>query len=156
MSRVGNIFKASTLIKIFLFLDRKLYFHALNSFREITVSLKLVNNSTKWFKNPALYETEFVEIGNRGTQCESATMDSDGNLYCSIISSNALTSWSSVSQQNYNADSLKVVAYNPEQIKFVTGMKINRNSLDENELFMISSDPKVGQYIPKLLIILVF
>ncbi|XP_017480792.1 PREDICTED: protein yellow [Rhagoletis zephyria] len=126
--------------------DRRLYFHALNSFLEVSVPLSLVNNASLWTlpsnseKQDELYD-QFKIIGSRGIQCESEAMDNDGNLYCSLISSSALTAWKEDS--DYDSDNLKVVAYNPERLRFVTGLKINRNNLEEDELWALSSNPEL-------------
>ncbi|CAD6993529.1 protein yellow isoform X2 [Ceratitis capitata] len=126
--------------------NRRLYFHALNSFLEVSVPLFLVNNATLWTL-PKDVETqkellnEFRVVGSRGIQCESEAMDSDGNLYCSLISSSALIAWREDSE--YDSDHLKVVAYNPDKLRFVTGLKVNRNNLDEDELWALSSNPEL-------------
>ncbi|XP_036347452.1 uncharacterized protein LOC118756818, partial [Rhagoletis pomonella] len=120
--------------------------HALNSFLEVSVPLSLVNNASFWTlpsnseKQDELYD-QFKIIGSRGIQCESEAMDNDGNLYCSLISSSALIAWKEDS--DYDSDNLKVVAYNPERLRFVTGLKINRNNLEEDELWALSSNPEL-------------
>ncbi|XP_054747101.1 protein yellow [Anastrepha obliqua] len=126
--------------------DRRLYFHALNSFLEVSVPLFVVNNASLWAQ-PTNLETqnklfnEFRIIGSRGIQCESEAMDSDGNLYCSLISSSALIAWEENS--DYDSDHLKVVAYNPDKLRFVTGLKVNRNHLEEDEMWALSSNPEL-------------
>ncbi|XP_075154177.1 L-dopachrome tautomerase yellow-e3 isoform X2 [Haematobia irritans] len=79
--------------------------------------------------------------GSRGTQCESEVMDSSGNLYCSLIGSNALVSW----KENipYSADNINVMAYSTEQWRFVTGLKLAMNLNDEEELWALSTEPKL-------------
>ncbi|XP_017128873.1 protein yellow [Drosophila elegans] len=130
--------------------ERFLYFHTLNGFNEVMVSLDLINNETFW-KSPNVSEVEdhFQILGTRGIQCESEVMDQSGNLFCSLISLGALVNWQESS--NYTADDLRVVAYNPHKIKFVTGLKINRNSKGEEELWALSSQPKlfVGGALPQ-------
>lgn len=125
-----------------IFTERFVYFHTLNSFFEIAVPLKLVNNATVW-QTPSkdLVGGHFRILGTRGIQCESEVMDNAGNLYCSLISLGALISWNE--RSNYTADQIRAVAYNPQQLKFITGLKINRNSKGENELWALSSDPKL-------------
>ncbi|XP_037927983.1 protein yellow-like [Teleopsis dalmanni] len=120
---------------------RFLYFHALNSYKEIGVPLHVINNSTNWFNKRYNGTNDFFVVGNRGTQCESETIDKNGNLYCSIINSNALIGWTQESV--YSADTLQVLAYSPEQFKFITGLKINRNSENEEEMWALSNDPKL-------------
>ncbi|XP_020810774.1 protein yellow [Drosophila serrata] len=131
--------------------DRFLYFHTLNAFNEVKVSLGVINNETLW-KTPnvsSLLDDHFRILGTRGIQCESEVMDQSGNLFCSLISLGALIKWEESS--NYTADDLRVVAYNPHKIKFVTGLKINRNSQGEEELWALSSEPKlfVGGALPE-------
>ncbi|KAH8310873.1 hypothetical protein KR044_003342 [Drosophila immigrans] len=121
--------------------ERFLYFHTLNSFFEIAIPLELVNNASIWQSNAATVSKHFRILGTRGIQCESEVMDNGGNLYCSLISLGALISWNEHS--NYTANDIRAVAYNPQQLKFVTGLKINRNSKGENELWALSSDPKL-------------
>ncbi|XP_017144705.1 protein yellow [Drosophila miranda] len=122
--------------------DRFLYFHTLNGFNEVAIPLSLVNNETVWQSaNSSEVKDQFRVLGTRGIQCESEVMDISGNLYCSLISLGALISWEEHS--NYTADDLQVVAYNPQKIKFVTGLKINRNSKGEEELWALSSEPKL-------------
>ncbi|XP_034660755.1 protein yellow [Drosophila subobscura] len=122
--------------------DRFLYFHTLNGFNEFAIPLSLVNNETVWQSaNSSAVKDQFRVLGTRGIQCESEVMDNSGNLYCSLISLGALISWKEHS--NYTADDLRVVAYNPQKIKFVTGLKINRNSKGEEELWALSSEPKL-------------
>ncbi|XP_064552893.1 protein yellow [Drosophila montana] len=122
--------------------ERFLYFHTLNSFFEIAIPLHLVNNASIWRQGSSeAVSKHFRILGTRGTQCESEVMDSGGNLYCSLISLGALISWSEHS--NYTADAIRAVAYNPQQLKFVTGLKINRNSKGENELWALSSEPNL-------------
>ncbi|EDV49229.1 protein yellow [Drosophila erecta] len=129
--------------------ERFLYFHTLNAFNEVRVSLSLVNNETFW-KSTNASRDGFHSLGTRGIQCESEVMDQSGNLYCSLISLGALVKWEE-SEANYTADDLRVVAYNPHKIKFVTGLKINRNSKGEEELWALSSQPKlfVGGELPE-------
>ncbi|XP_034114193.2 protein yellow [Drosophila albomicans] len=123
--------------------ERFLYFHTLNSFYEIAIPLELVNNASIWqtSSNVDTVSKHFRILGTRGIQCESEVMDNGGNLYCSLISLGALISWNE--QTNYTANDIRAVAYNPQQLKFVTGLKINRNSKGENELWALSSDPKL-------------
>uniref|UniRef100_A0A6P4E330 Protein yellow n=1 Tax=Drosophila rhopaloa TaxID=1041015 RepID=A0A6P4E330_DRORH len=122
--------------------ERFLYFHTLNAFNEVRVSLSLVNNETIWkTTNASQIKEHFHILGTRGIQCESEVMDQSGNLFCSLISLGALIKWKESS--NYTADDLRVVAYNPHKIKFVTGLKINRNSKGEEELWALSSQPKL-------------
>ncbi|XP_039491944.1 protein yellow [Drosophila santomea] len=131
--------------------ERFLYFHTLNAFNEVRVPLALVNNETFWKSTNASRSRDgFHSLGTRGIQCESEVMDQSGNLYCSLISLGALVKWEE-SVANYTADDLQVVAYNPHQIKFVTGLKINRNSKGEEELWALSSQPKlfVGGDLPE-------
>ncbi|KAH8418048.1 hypothetical protein KR222_010947 [Zaprionus bogoriensis] len=122
--------------------ERYLYFHTLNSFYEMAVPLRLVNNASIW-QSPSKNHVgrHFRIIGTRNIQCESEVMDNAGNLYCSLISLGALISWNE--DTNYTADAIRAVAYNPQQLKFVTGLKINLNSKGENELWALSSDPKL-------------
>jgi len=112
------------------------------------VPLSLINNETFW-KSANASRDSFHSLGTRGIQCESEVMDQSGNLYCSLISLGALVKWEE-SVSNYTADDLRVVAYNPHKIKFVTGLKINRNSKGEEELWALSSQPKlfVGGDLP--------
>ena len=91
------------------------------------------------------YDKHFKILGTRGTQCESEIMDNAGHLYCSLISANAIISWDP--KLPYNSDNLKVVAFNPEQLKFVTGLKINRNSIEDDELWALSNEPQVQYFI---------
>ncbi|ALC46187.1 yellow-e3 [Drosophila busckii] len=126
--------------------ERFLYFHTLNSFLEIAIPLHLVNNASVWqtaANNPIRADAgqQFRILGTRNVQCESEVMDNAGNLFCSLISLGALISWHE--ESNYTADDIRAVAYNPQQLKFVTGLKINRNSKGENELWALSSDPKL-------------
>lgn len=119
-----------------------MYFHTLNSFYEIAIPLHVVNNASIWQQaSSKVVSTHFRVLGTRGTQCESEVMDSGGNLYCSLISLGALISWSEHS--NYTADDIRAVAYNPQQLKFVTGLKINLNSKGESELWALSSEPNL-------------
>ncbi|XP_017046491.1 LOW QUALITY PROTEIN: protein yellow [Drosophila ficusphila] len=129
--------------------ERFLYFHTLNAFNEVKVSLTLINNETLWrTSNASEVGEHFHVLGTRGIQCESEVMDQSGNLFCSLISLGAIIRWQESS--NYTADDLRVVAYNPHKIKFVTGLKINRNSKGEEELWALSSQPKlfVGVDLP--------
>ncbi|KAH8388368.1 hypothetical protein KR093_005130 [Drosophila rubida] len=128
--------------------ERFLYFHTLNSFFEIAIPVELVNNASNWqtsssssASNVDTVSKHFRILGTRGIQCESEVMDNGGNLYCSLISLGALVSWNE--HTNYTANDIRAVAYNPQQLKFVTGLKINRNSKGENELWALSSDPKL-------------
>ncbi|KAH8273096.1 hypothetical protein KR018_000649 [Drosophila ironensis] len=133
--------------------DRFLYFHTLNAFNEVKISLDLVNNETLWQEASAANSSEisghFRVLGTRGIQCESEAMDQAGHLFCSLMSLGALVSWEERSK--YTADDLQVVAYNPLKIKFVTGLKINRNAKGEEELWALSSEPQlfVGAALPE-------
>ncbi|XP_034489395.1 uncharacterized protein LOC117793211, partial [Drosophila innubila] len=122
---------------------RFLYFHTLNSFFEMAIPLDLVNNASIWQSSSSVdtVSKHFRILGTRGIQCESEVMDNGGNLYCSLISLGALVSWHE--RTNYTANDIRAVAYNPQQLKFVTGLKINQNSKGENELWALSSDPKL-------------
>ncbi|XP_075154175.1 L-dopachrome tautomerase yellow-e3 isoform X1 [Haematobia irritans] len=123
--------------------DRYLYFHSLNSHKEIRLHLKIVNNESMWYYPKDYHPTDkyFTILGSRGTQCESEVMDSSGNLYCSLIGSNALVSW----KENipYSADNINVMAYSTEQWRFVTGLKLAMNLNDEEELWALSTEPKL-------------
>lgn len=86
-------------------------------------------------------ERQFSVVGSRGTQCESEIMDMYGNLYCTIIGSNALVRWKE--GNSYSADNLNVMAYGPQQWRFVTGLKLATNHQREQELWALSTEPKV-------------
>lgn len=58
---------------------------------------------------------EFRIVGSRGIQCESEAMDSEGNLYCSLISSSALIAWKEDS--DYDSDHLKVIERKVGELK---------------------------------------
>ncbi|KAH8335630.1 hypothetical protein KR074_007381 [Drosophila pseudoananassae] len=130
--------------------ERFLYFHTLNAFNEVKVPLSLINNETFW-QSPNVTDVtgHFRILGTRGIQCESEVMDQSGNLFCSLISLGALISWDGKSK--YTADDIQVVAFNPQKIKFVTGLKINRNAKGEEELWALSSEPRlfVGAALPE-------
>lgn len=114
------------------------------------VPLSLINNETFWHSpNVTDVTGDFRILGTRGIQCESEVMDQSGNLFCSLISLGALISWDGKSK--YTADDIQVVAFNPQKIKFVTGLKINRNSKGEEELWALSSEPRlfVGAALPE-------
>lgn len=68
-------------------------------------------------------------------------MDRYGNLYCTLIGSNALVSWQE--GRPYSADNLRVMAYGPKQWRFVTGLKLAINRRSEQELWALSTEPKV-------------
>lgn len=118
--------------------------HALNSFNEIRLPLKYVNNESLWYypKDYSPIDSYFTILGSRGLQCESETMDNYGNLYCSIIGSGALIRWKE--GRNYTADDLNVVAYGPQQWRFVTGLKTSENRQRDQELWALSTEPKVS------------
>ena len=130
---------------IFSISERYLYFHALNSFNEIRIPLKHVNNESLWYypKGYKLHDQYFTILGSRGLQCESEIMDNNGNLYCSLISSGALIRWQE--DRNYTTDDLNVVAYGPQQWRFVTGLKLSYNRQQEQELWALSSEPRVSE-----------
>lgn len=46
---------------------------------------------------------------------------------------------------------MQVVAYNPDRLRFVTGLKVNRNNLEEDELWALSSNPEVINFNIKML-----
>ncbi|XP_013102518.2 protein yellow [Stomoxys calcitrans] len=123
--------------------ERFLYFHALNSFNEIRIPINIVNNESMWYYPKENLPTDkyFTILGSRGTQCESETMDEFGNLYCTLIGSNALIGWKE--GISYSADSIKVLAYGPDQWHFVTGLKLTTNRHRDQELWALSTEPKL-------------
>lgn len=140
-----NIPRKWVLICLFSFTERYLYFHSLNSFQEVRIALKYVNNESLWYfpKGYTVTDNYFTTLGSRGLQCESEKMDKYGNLYCSILSSSALIRWKE--GRNYTADDLNVVAYGPKQWRFVTALKLSTNLRRQQELWALSTEPKVSQ-----------
>ncbi|XP_055906920.1 protein yellow [Eupeodes corollae] len=124
--------------------ERSLLFHTLGSKNEVSVPLRVIDDRFRWISKSENTSTlsDFKNLGSRGIPCESEVMDDSGNLYCSVLSLNALIRWDS-RKIEYNSDNLRIYAYNPEQIKFVTGMKVIKNSHGENELWILSTEPKV-------------
>lgn len=114
--------------------ERYLYFHALASEKESAVPLRAVNNASMWMGNPEGHPEVFKNLGYRGVQCGAEAMDSRGNLYCCLMEPISIFAWNI--NTPYQKKFFKDVVTNPEKLQFASGMKVIKNRLGQEELWV--------------------
>lgn len=114
--------------------ERLLFFHALASVRENTVPLHLLDNRTIWEHNSRAMPRSFKVIGSRETQSPAEAMDSNGNLFFGLMNPIAIGCWNI--NTPYNQESINFVAINNETLQFASGVKVIRNTNNEEELWV--------------------
>ena len=115
--------------------NRVLYFHALASNSENTIPLSILNNAAA-SKNNANARA-FQTIGTRESQVAAEVMDSNGNLFFVLVSSMALACWDSSTP--YTQNNIQVIYRNDETLQFASGMKIVKNILGQDELWILTN-----------------
>lgn len=138
--------------------NRFIYFHALASGTENSVPLRIINDASIWeIDNNALSRT-FRVIGSRNIQTpgglmyisdechvdtkshhysKAEAMDSNGNLFFVLVNPMALVCWDSSTP--YTIDNIKVIYRDDETLQFASGVKIVRNAIGIEELWIITN-----------------
>jgi hypothetical protein len=120
-----------------IFHDRSLYFHALASGHENSVSLKIINNSSLWENDVNAMPRAFKTIGVRRIQTAAQAMDRNGNLFFVLLDPLAIACWDSSTQ--YNRDNIRIVYQNYQTLQFASGVKIVENLFDIEELWIVTN-----------------
>lgn len=98
--------------------------------------LSVLNNRTMWEASADSSPREFNEIGFRASQATSQAMDSNGNLFFGLERPLGIACWDS--SRPYNEQNIRVVAQNDQTLQFISGLKVIRNKLGEEELWVLS------------------
>lgn len=118
--------------------DRMLYFHALASEVENVVPLNILNDRAAWQSDPNSYASEFKVLGSRGTQSAASAIDSNGNLFFGLNTMNALACWDTAKRPLARA-AIKTLVKDDEKLQFAAGMKVIRNTQNEDELWIVTN-----------------
>lgn len=117
---------------------RSLFFHALASDSENVVPLGTLNNRVAWLNNENSFQNEFYVAGSRGTQSAASAIDPNGNLFFGLNSQNALACWN-VAQRPLTQATARTLIRDDERLQFAAGMKVIRNTDNEDELWIVTN-----------------
>ncbi|XP_014090653.2 dopaminechrome tautomerase [Bactrocera oleae] len=118
--------------------DREqLYFHPLASVSEYAVPLSVINNRTNFKESVDAMPQAFRTVGKRSSPCATQAMDSHKNLYCVTFNPIMLTRWSP--NKPYNIKHEIEIPADRQLIEFVSGMKVHKNDVGKEELWMMSN-----------------
>lgn len=118
--------------------DRRLYFHALASEAEYSVPLSILNNKTAWMNDENAFSRAFIVTGTKGSQSAASSIDTNGNLFFSLNSINAIACWD-VSKKTFSPRTLSILVRDDEKLQFQSGMKVIRNTDGEEELWVVTN-----------------
>ncbi|XP_030380459.1 protein yellow-like [Scaptodrosophila lebanonensis] len=116
---------------------RNLYFHPLASTSEYSVPLNVLNNQTNWANGVHAMDDQFVLLGRRKSECAASAMDSFNNLYCVSFNPIKLFVWNV--NTPYNLRNFGNLPAKSDELQFVSGMKVVRNSAGQEELWLLSN-----------------
>lgn len=116
--------------------ERFLYFHSLASIHENRVPLRILDDASMWKNVSTADPRVFKRIGSRGSQAAAQAMDSNGNLYFGLMNPIAVVCWDS--DLPYKTDNMRIVVRNDQTLQFVSGMKVVRDTLGQEELWAVS------------------
>lgn len=104
--------------------DRRLYFHSLASVRESWVSTRVLRNQTEYGDEPSpdLSKQFHVSEPRRTSQAAAEAIDTNGVLFFSLLSENALACWNT--RLPYSHQNIHVVAKDDKTMQFGSGMKV--------------------------------
>lgn len=126
--------------------DRSLYFHALASEVENFVPVTKLNNRTAWESNDNSYASEFKILGPRGSQSAASVIDSNGNLFFGMNNVNALGCWDTA-KRPLTRNAVKTLIKDDDKLQFVAGMKVIRNTENQDELWMLTNRFQVMAFV---------
>ena len=115
--------------------NRVLFFHALASNTENSIPLSILNNAAT-SKNIASARA-FKTIGTRESQTPAEAMDSNGNLFFVLTNPIALACWDSFTP--YTQNNIQIIYRNDETLQFASGLKIVKNILGQDELWILTN-----------------
>lgn len=103
---------------------KTLFFHALASNREFSVSTEVLRNKEKKDEN---YH-DFVALSSRGPggHVTSQTMDPNGILFFNLVDLNAVGCWDS--RKPYRRENLQVIAKDDQGLIFPSDVRVDRTS----------------------------
>lgn len=115
--------------------SRVLFFHALASNTENSIPLSILNNAAtaKNIANARAFKT----IGTRESQAPAEAMDSNGNLFFVLTNPIALACWDSYTP--YTQNNIQIIYRNDETLQFASGLKIVKNILGQDELWILTN-----------------
>lgn len=76
------------------------------------------------------------ELGDRGTQSVAEAMDQHGNLYFGLVEPPAIACWNI--ETPYDREHIVIVSHNEKTLQFASGVKIVKNRLGEEELWVLT------------------
>ncbi|XP_069964459.1 dopaminechrome tautomerase [Bactrocera oleae] len=118
-------------------LRRSLYFHSFSNDAQVAVPLDIINNSTLWDFDLGSAIEHFSVLGKRGVQCGASAMTSSGVLLCGHYKPVGLFGWSI--RTPYTFQTRFLLAENPVKLQFIGGLKVIRNPLGKEEVWMLSN-----------------
>lgn len=114
--------------------DRLMYFHALSSNTENTVPLSVINDRSLWEQDSGAEPRAFNIIGSRSSQTSIQALDSNGNMWFVLVEPIALACWDSTTP--YKRSNIKIVLKNAKTLQFASGLKLVKNALGMEELWI--------------------
>lgn len=118
--------------------DKKnLYFHPMASIEEFAVPLNVIDDQTLFQNNVEAHQDLFKPLGKRASNCVVSAMDSNNNMYCVTFNPIELIYWNV--NTPYDIKNIKKIPINPQELEFVSGIKVERNHLGNEELWMVSN-----------------
>ncbi|XP_030369550.1 uncharacterized protein LOC115620459 [Scaptodrosophila lebanonensis] len=119
-------------------LRRLLYFHSLSNELEVAIPLDVINNATNWGYGISSSLDEFIPLGRRNVQCAASAISKAGFWFCGFLEPIGIFGWNI--RTPYTMDNVQLLAFNPETLQFVSGMKIIRRPGDMlEELWVLSN-----------------
>lgn len=138
--------------------ERFLFFHSLLSGNENAVPLSVIKDALIWERNPNAVPEAFQVLGSRGVQTpgnfcflltfeqrltcfffffSAEAMDSNGNLFFVLTNPPVLVCWDSTTP--YNRQNIRQVYRNDATLQFASGLKILKNNLGVEELWVMTN-----------------
>ncbi|KAK3928492.1 Protein yellow [Frankliniella fusca] len=104
--------------------DRRLYFHSLASVRESWVSTRALRNQTEYSveQGTSLAKQFHVSDPRRTSQSAAEAIDTNGVLFFSLLSENALACWNT--RLPYAPKNIHIVAKDDKTMQFGSGLKV--------------------------------
>ncbi|XP_017835554.1 major royal jelly protein 3-like [Drosophila busckii] len=115
---------------------QNLYFNPMASLSEYTVPLSVVNRRENWANGVLANADQFTLVGNRNSACAASAMDSRNNVYCVNFNPIQLFVWNT--KTPYKKRCFINLPGPSSWLEFVSGMKVVKNAMGEEELWLIS------------------
>lgn len=121
--------------------EENLYFHPLASISEFSVPLNIINNKTLFEKTEENMYRSFVKLGERNSPCTASAIDFQNNVYCVTLNPIQLITWNT--RKAYSRKNIVALPIIPEQLEFVSGLKVVLDAENRQKLWLLSNKYQV-------------